>query len=274
MKMKQCLKRNLAALLILCVLSLSVSQTAFAAKKTTTVKNLKCGATTSSSINISWSSQSGISGYHVFRASSYDGPYKQIKRIAPGNHAFCNMKLQGGMEYYYRVRSYVIKNGVTVTGKFSKILTARTKGKSRAATVRVRSNIRKHAGTNHPVVATLNAGAKVTVVCAAKDKSGGNWSRVSYTLGNKKYTGYISTNLLSLGQSNKNSGIVTAKSGLRIRRSPSTASGIVTTLVKGTKVTILGQTTGTDGQKWYHISVKKNGRTFKGYAYARYIKLT
>ena len=74
MKMKQCLKRNLTALLILCVLSLSVSQTAFAAKKPTTVKNLKCGATTSSSINISWSSQSGISGYHVFRASSYDGP--------------------------------------------------------------------------------------------------------------------------------------------------------------------------------------------------------
>ncbi len=59
-------------------------------------------------------------------------------------------------------------------------------------------------------------------------------------------------------------GVVTASS-LRLRRSASTNSAIITSLPNGTVVTILGQTTGTDRQKWYHISVKRNGRTLKGF---------
>ena len=77
-----------------------------------------------------------------------------------------------------------------------------------------------------------------------------------------------------MGQTKKDIGIVTANSGLRLRRSASPNSGIITTLTKGTKVTILKQTTGTDKQKWYQISVKKNGRTYKGYVAARYVRLS
>lgn len=274
MKMKKTFQRNLLSLLLIFAISLTLPQTASAANSPAAVKNLKCGVTTSNSINISWTPQGGVSGYHVFRAVSYDGPYVKIKTIAAGNNAFCNMKLQGGREYYYRVRSYVNRNGRTVNGKLSKILSARTKGASKAATTRARANVRKHAGTNHPVLTTLNTGTKVTIVCSTKDKSGADWSRITYTQGGQKKSGYISSNLLSIGQSSKKYGIVTANSGLRLRRSASVSSGIITTLAKGTKVTILGQTIGTDKQKWYRISVKKSGRTLTGYAAARYIRVS
>ncbi len=277
MKINQRLKLNIAALLLFLIFSLAMPQSIYAAKKPAQVKNLKCGVTTGSSINISWSLQSGVSGYHIFRASSYDGPYQIIKTISAGNNAFCNMNLPGGREYYYRVRAYTYRSGTTTNGKFSKILAARTKCASRPATVRANSNVRKHAGINHQKITTLPAGTRVTIICSTTNKSGTPWSRITFTSGGKKGTGYIQTSLLTSAgqpQPQKKTGIVTANSGLRLRRSPSTNSAIVTTLKKGSKVTILGQVTGSDRQKWYKLSVKQGNRTFNGYAAARYIRVS
>ena len=261
MKINQRLKLNIAALLLFLIFSLAMPQSIYAAKKPAQVKNLKCGVTTGSSINISWSLQSGVSGYHIFRASSYDGPYQIIKTISAGNNAFCNMNLPGGREYYYRGRAYTYRSGTTTNGKFSKILAARTKCASRPATVRANSNVRKHAGINHQKITTLPAGTRVTIICSTTNKSGTPWSRITFTSGGKKGTGYIQTSLLT-------------STGLRLRRSPSTNSAIVTTLKKGSKVTILGQVTGSDRQKWYKLSVKQGNRTFNGYAAARYIRVS
>ncbi len=269
---KQISKKLCFTLLILFTLFLALPKSTFAAGKLPAVKNLKCGVTTANSINISWTPQYGISGYQIYRATSYDGTYQKIKTVSVGNNAFCNLKLQTGREYYYRVRAYKKQGGSTITGKFSKTLSAHTRCASRTASIRVRSNIRKHAGINHPVLATLNPGAKVTVICATSDKSGSAWSRISFPVGNKKSVGYIRTDLLTAGQAPKHTGIVTA-SGLRLRRTPSTTGRIIATLPKGTKVTIASQTTGTDGQKWYNISVKLNGKNLKGYAAARYIRV-
>lgn len=261
--------KYLISFLLLVLISLSIPQKASAAGKPAQITGMKCGVTTKSSINISWSPQSGVSGYQVYRASSYDGPYKKIKTIAAGNHAFCNMKLQGGKEYFYRVRAY---RGSSV-GKFSKILTARTSCTARAATVRVSANVRKHAGTNHPIVATLSPGTKVTVSSSTITKSGTPWSRISFHINGRKKSGYIRSDLLTSGKAKQNTGTVTA-TWLNLRSSASARSSLITSLPKGTKVTILNQTTGADQQKWYHISVKRNGRTLKGYVSARYVQVS
>lgn len=263
------LGKYLFTFLLLVLVSLSIPQNASAAGKPAKITGMKCGVTTKSSINISWASQSKVSGYQVYRASSYDGPYKKIKTIAAGNHAFCNMKLQGGREYYYRVRAY---RGSSV-GKFSKILTARTTCAARTAAVRVSSNVRKHAGTNHSAIATLSPGAKVTISCTTTSKSGTPWSRISFYINGKKKRGYIRSDLLTTGRTTQNTGTVTVN-WLNLRSSASAKSKLISSLPKGTKVTILNQTTGADGQKWYHISVKRNGRTMKGYISARYVRVS
>lgn len=270
MKTNLFFKKLIFSFLLLFFVSLFVPQTSFATGRPGKVQGLKCGITTTSSINISWKPQNNVSGYQVFRSTSYDGPYRNIKNISAGNHAFCNINLQGGREYYYRVRAY---RGSS-TGKFSKILTARTKCPARSATVRVSSNVRKHAGTNHAVIAGLTPGTKVTVICATNTKSGTPWSRISFQLNGRKKSGYIRSNLLSAGQSQNHKGVVTASSGLNVRKSASVGSKIVTTLPKGTTVNVLKGVIGSDGQKWYQISVKRNGKTFKGYAFAKYIRIS
>lgn len=270
MKLNLYLKKYLFSFLVLFFISLCIPQAAFAAGKPGKVTGLKCGITTASSINISWTPQNNVSGYQVFRSTSYDGSYKKIKNISAGNHAFCNMNLQGGREYYYRVRAY---RG-SATGKLSKILTARTKCAPRAATVRVSSNVRKHAGTSYAVLATLAPGTKVTVVCATNTKAGIPWSRISFQINGRKKSGYIRSDLLSAGQSQSHKGVVTAASGLRLRKSASTGSKIITTLPKGTTVNVLKGVIGADGQKWYQISIKQNGKTLKGYAFAKFIRIS
>ena len=255
--------------LLLMLVCLCIPQNASAASKPTKITGMKCGVTTQNSINISWTPQNGVSGYQVYRASSYDGAYKKIKTVAAGNHAFCNMKLQSGREYYYRVRAY---KGSAV-GKFSKILTARTRCSAYVATVRVNSNVRKHAGTNHSAIATLPSGTKVTVSCTTITKSGTPWSRISFYINGKKKQGYVRSDLLSAGKPQQRTGIVTA-SALNLRSSASARSKLITTLLRGTKVTILNQTTGADRQKWYHVSAKRNGRTVNGYVSARYVRVS
>lgn len=277
MKSKPSFKKYLFSSLLLFFAFLCIPQTAFAARKPAMVRGMKCKTTTAGSINISWKPQNGVSGYQVFRSASYDGPYEKLKEVTSDNTAFCNTKLQNGREYYYRVRAYKTKGNSLITGNFSNVLSAHTRCASRAAILRSRSNVRKHAGINHPVLTTLNAGSNVTVICTASDKSGTPWSRISFQAGGKKRTGYIRSDLLSIGQrpqKKKITGVVIANSGLHLRRSASVSAGIYTALPRGTKVTVLGQVTGRDGQKWYQISVKQGRKTFKGYVLARYIRIS
>lgn len=269
MKLNQSLKKFLVSFLLAFII-FCIPQTIFAANRPGKIRNLKCKTTTSSSINISWTPQNNVSGYQVFRSSSYDGPFRKIKDIAPGNHAFCNLGLQNGREYYYRVRAYSGKR----TGVFSNVLSTRTKCPSRTAFVRVSSNIRKHAGTNHPVITTLNSGTKVTVICVTNSKSGEIWNRISFKLNGKTKRGYIRNDLLTMQKQQKPTGIVIANSGLRLRKSDSIQSEIITTLPKGTSVTILKQTTGADKRKWYQVRVKRGKKTLTGYVFADYVRVS
>ncbi len=60
---------------------------------------------------------------------------------------------------------------------------------------------------------------------------------------------------------------------LNIRSGAGTGHGIVATLQSGTRVAILGETTGSDGKNWYHIQfTNQAGNIISGYGMADYIK--
>lgn len=260
----------LCAFLLLPCFSVNV----YAAGRPSRVEHLKSGVTTPNSINLSWNGQSAISGYQIFRSEAIDGTYRKIMNINPQNHAFCNLRLKQGTEYYYKVRAFSKTGSQAQYGKFSKTLAAHTRTAPQKAFTRMRVNLRKHAGTTHPVLVTLNSKTNVTILCTSRDKNGASWRKVQCKLNGKTYKGYIRSDLLSKSapKVKKKSGTVTA-SVLNVRSTPNTSGKIIGRLYRGQKVTILQNKNSTGGNLWYYVSYVQNGRTVKGYVSSRYIKL-
>ncbi len=268
------LQKSSRILLILCgVLFFAIlPETVSAAPKK--VSGMKCGVTTQSSINISWSGQSGISGYQIYRSSAYDGEYRKIMNVNPQMRAFCNKNLPSGQEYYYKVRSYRSKGGNVSYGKFSKILRGYTKmSASQKATVRARVNLRKHAGTNHSVLTTLSPNTTVSIICSAKDKAGADWKYVKCTSNGRTYKGYIYSSLLyKANNAQKHKAKITASS-LNVRANAGMGARVIGNLKRGQTVTVLGTKKAYDGSSWAYVQFKKNGRTVKGYVSTKYIRI-
>lgn len=152
-----------------------------------------------------------------------------------------------------------------------------------ASAVRVRDG----ASDSCDVVANLLKGDTVSFRSVRTGGDGKEWSRVTFTISGTKYHGYIRSDYLSKtkpsdssSQSSTSSNTDnTGKSGtvrlavINVRQSASTSSGIVAKIKQGTKATILSETTGSDGKKWYSISCVHNGNTVKGYVRADLLNL-
>lgn len=243
------------------------------------VSGMKCGVTTQSSINISWSGQYGISGYQIYRSPCYEGEYRRIMNVNPQMRAFCNKNLPSGQEYYYKIRAYSKYGNKTTYGKFSNILKGYTKMPyTQKAMVHARVNMRKHAGTTHPVLTTLNANTTVSIICSAKDKTGVDWKYVKCTVNGRSLKGYIRSDLLGRanGNNNNNANKKTAKvtaNSLNVRSNAGMNSPVISNLKKGQTVTVLGVKKSADGTSWTRVQFKKNGRTVKGYVASRYLRV-
>lgn len=61
-------------------------------------------------------------------------------------------------------------------------------------------------------------------------------------------------------------------STLNVRSGPGTANSLVTKLAKGTAVTVINETTGTDGKLWYQIRFSSGQGTATGYVLGSYIR--
>ena len=268
------LQQSTKIFLILCSTLLFAITPATVSAAPKKVSGLKCGVTTQSSINISWSGQSGISGYQIYRSACYDGEYKRIMNVNPQMRAFCNKNLASGQEYFYKIRAYTSRGSY---GKFSKILRGCTKmPSSQKAAVRARVNMRKHAGTYHPVLTTLAPNTKVSILCSAIDKYGTGWKYVKCTVNGRSLKGYIRSDLLGRANSNtpaaKRQAKVTARS-LNVRSNAGTYAPVISSLKKGQTVTVLGVKKAADGSSWTRVQFKKNGRTIKGYVSSRYLRM-
>lgn len=158
-----------------------------------------------------------------------------------------------------------------------------------ASAVRVRDG----AADSCDVVANLLKGDKVSYRSVKTGGDGKEWTKVSFTISGTKYHGYIRSDYLSKskpsddGSQNQTAANNSAngntdnsgKSGtvrlavINVRQSATTSSGIVAKIKQGTKATILSETTGSDGRKWYSISCVHNGNTVKGYVRADLLNL-
>ena len=132
---------------------------------------------------------------------------------------------------------------------------------SNASEIRVtttRVNFRTGAGTNYSSMGVLDKGTKVTYLSES-----GNWTKVQY---NSK-TGYICSDYLEEEQSTSTptSTMYVTPSGLNVRKGPGTNYSRVTTLSKGTAVTVHSTNNG-----WSKITA--NG--INGYVSSQYLSST
>lgn len=97
------------------------------AAKVNQVKKVKTTAVTTSSIKVSWKKSTGVTGYKIYRATSKNGKYKEIKKIKNKNTTSYTDKkgVKAGKTYYYKVRSYKTSKGKTIYGAYSKAVKAK-----------------------------------------------------------------------------------------------------------------------------------------------------
>lgn len=117
---------------------------------------------------------------------------------------------------------------------------------TRTAYAKTKVNMRKKASTSSDILQTLNAGTKVTIYGTSKD----GWFKVKC----KGKTGYISKEYIVSDPSKVEveKRVAYAKTGVNLRKKPSTDSDVVKTLDAGTKVMIYGKSK--DG--WFRIRSK------------------
>lgn len=168
------------------------------------------------------------------------------------NYYYVSCSGNGKVYEGYLLKSYVTvsSNGTTTTTTTSGASTGVTTGKV---------NLRSGPGTNKSVITTMAKGASVTIL-----GSDGDWYYVDYN-GQK---GYASKPLVKASASSSTSsktGVTTAKVNFRTEPNSNFSKNIISTLVKGTTVTILSTSNG-----WHKVSY--NGT--EGYLYASYVKVS
>ena len=91
------------------------------------VTGLKSSSPTTSSVKLSWSKASGVTGYEIYRYSTEQEEYKKIKTITSNNTSFTNKSLGAGKVYKYKVRAYKTVGSTKYYGQFSSVVSAPTK---------------------------------------------------------------------------------------------------------------------------------------------------
>lgn len=91
------------------------------------------------SLTFQWNPVSGATGYQVMRSSSKYGTYKEVSVNVQKNGVFMRYdnNLKYGTTYYYKVRSYLVRNGFRVCSNWSPIYSATVKLPNPKATTSV-----------------------------------------------------------------------------------------------------------------------------------------
>ena len=89
------------------------------------MSNFKAVSSDSSSVKLSWDSNSNIQCYEIWRATSEDGPYTKINTVSASSYT--NTGLTAGKAYYYKVRGYVSFNGTKHYGAYTSVQTSAPK---------------------------------------------------------------------------------------------------------------------------------------------------
>lgn len=235
-------------------------------KKVTGINTRKV---TEKTVTIKWNKMSGISGYQIYRSSSYDGTYKKVKTITTAKTAeYQNSKLEPQSEYYYKIRAYKIVNGKKYYSSFSSIKRVNTLQKeSRYGYAKSTVSIMNHAGNGYKKMVSINKNTQVKILADTFDRSGAKWYRVYYKKNGKKYYGYVKAGKMTVECRGKVKADL-----LNVRSRSSISSRSIAKLKKGKNIRILSQTKDKWGKKWYKIKLTVGGKTRTGYVMSKYVK--
>ena len=129
-------------------------------------------------------------------------------------------------------------------------------------------NVRKEA-VNGEVLCRLSTGHSVTVKAEKDGTDGKKWYQIEYSYNNASGSGYIRSDYVTVEaatvQTTGSASTGTIK-GTSVRIRESAVNGtVVVQLDNGHSVAILGETTGSDGYKWYQIRFTYQGSEKTGY---------
>ena len=137
------------------------------------------------------------------------------------------------------------------------------------------ANIRSYASVNGDIRSKLSQGTTVTILSEKTGDDSQKWYKISYTYNGSTMTGYIRSDLVTLSGSSSGSSSSSSSSSsnsgnsssgvAKVRSYASPYADVRATLENGTKVTILKEKTGEDGQLWTKISFTQNGQKMEGY---------
>ncbi|MBO4750255.1 MAG: SH3 domain-containing protein [Lachnospiraceae bacterium] len=171
---------------------------------------------------------------------------------------------------------------------------------SLAATGKANSNanIRKSASKNSEAVGSTTKGSKLEILSQTTGDDGKIWYEVTVNATTK---GYVRSDLVDLdagqtvsGSEGSSGGSGTSTSSgevesvtpvgatvagsntVRVRTSASTTSSnnILTTVTKGTEVTVIGKVIGSDKKTWYQVKLTVEGKDVVGYVRSDYLAIT
>lgn len=92
------------------------------------VESLRADCISNCSIQISWATVCGASGYEVYRSTCKNGNYTRVATKLDGKQNFyIDNGLKSCKKYYYKVRAFRELNGKITFGKCSDVLETRTK---------------------------------------------------------------------------------------------------------------------------------------------------
>lgn len=137
--------------------------------------------------------------------------------------------------------------------------------------------VRRQPSTSETVVANLLQGDKGTYIKEKKGDDGKNWIKISFTINETKYQGYVSAQYLTkdssaAGNSNTNTSgdeyRYISVSAVRVRNTASDSANIVGNLLQGDKVKYKKEKKGDDGKQWTKISFEMNGERVHGYVHS------
>lgn len=197
--------------------------------------------------------------------------YGTIGSMAKGKTFTVTGKAQDSSgTWWYRLTfngktGYVSSNYVTI--KTSSGATEETE--NAIGTVNTKSDpllVRSGPGTNYGTIGSMAKGKTFTIIGNAKDSSGNTWYKLTYN----GRLGYVSGSYVKVtqnsdpGSSDEDTdqgsssspvtfqmGTVTANDGLNVRTGAGTSYTRLTTLPKGTTVTVTGSKKASDGKVWY-----------------------
>lgn len=85
--------------------------------------NAKIALYASRTVKVSWTKQSDVTGYQIYRKDSANGSFKLRKTVTSNKTTyFVNSGLTKNRTYYYKVRSYRVVNGKKIYGAYSNVV--------------------------------------------------------------------------------------------------------------------------------------------------------